>query len=42
VPDHHGGLVIGALAAALLGIGTAGKSLEQITAEELDRAGAAR
>src|SRR5262249_41376070 len=27
-------LVIGALAVALLGIGTAGKSLEQITAEE--------
>jgi putative MFS transporter len=31
-------LVIGALAVALLGIGTAGKSLEQITAEELGRA----
>ena len=31
-------LVIGALAVAWLGIGTAGKSLEQITAEELRRA----
>jgi putative MFS transporter len=31
-------LVIGALAVGLLGIGTAGKSLEQITAEELGRA----
>lgn len=31
-------LVIGALAVALLGIGTAGKSLEQITAEKLGRA----
>jgi len=31
-------LVIGAAAVALLGIGTAGKSLEQITAEELGRA----
>jgi putative MFS transporter len=30
-------LVLGALAVALLGIRTAGKSLEQITAEELDR-----
>ncbi len=28
-------LVIGALVVGLLGIGTAGKSLEQITAEEL-------
>jgi putative MFS transporter len=28
-------LVVGAAAVALLGIGTAGKSLEQITAEEL-------
>ena len=32
-------LVIGALAVALLGIGTAGKSLEQITVEELGEAG---
>ncbi len=31
-------LVIGALAVALLGIGTAGKSLEQITVEELSEA----
>jgi putative MFS transporter len=31
-------LVIGALAVAVLGIGTAGKSLEQITAEELSEA----
>jgi putative MFS transporter len=31
-------LVLGAAAVALLGIGTAGKSLEQITAEELGRA----
>lgn len=31
-------LVIGALAVGLLGIGTAGKSLEQITSEELSRA----
>jgi len=32
-------LVIGALVVGLLGIATAGKSLEQLTAEEMDRAG---
>jgi putative MFS transporter len=31
-------LLVGALAVALLGIGTAGKSLEQITVEELGEA----
>ena len=35
-------LVAGALAVALLGIGTAGKSLEQITRELEDTAGPAR
>jgi putative MFS transporter len=32
-------LVLGALAVAVLGIGTAGKSLEQITSEEMGRSG---